>query len=99
MNIHKNARMTVHGRALLVSRVRDEEWRVADAAHAAGVSERTAYTWLALFRAGGAAALIDRKSTPGSSPHATPVDQVAVEELRRGRMSGSDRAFPVSGIT
>ena len=89
MNIHKNARMTVHGRALLVSRVCDEGWRVADAAHAAGVSERTVYSWLARFRAGGAAALSDRKSTPGSSPHATPVEQVAaVEELRRGRMSG-----------
>ncbi len=34
MNIHKNARMTVHGRALLVSRILDERWRVADAARA-----------------------------------------------------------------
>ena len=28
MNVHKNARMTVHGRLLLVARVRDQGWRV-----------------------------------------------------------------------
>ena len=61
MNIHKNARMTVHGRALLVSRICDERWRVADAAGAAGVSKRVAYKWLARYRTGGAAALNDRK--------------------------------------
>jgi hypothetical protein len=38
MNIHENARVTVHGRALLVSRIRDQGWRVVDAAKAAGVS-------------------------------------------------------------
>jgi transposase InsO family protein len=89
MNIHKNARMTVHGRALLVSRVCEAGWQVADAAEAAGVSERTAYIWLARFRAGGTAALEDRKSTPGHSPHRTPAEQVAaIERLRRERMSG-----------
>jgi transposase InsO family protein len=81
--------MTVHGRALLVNRVCTQGWRVADAAQAAGVSERTAYTWLARFRAGGAEALADRKSTPGHCPHATPAAQVAeIERLRRERMSG-----------
>jgi transposase InsO family protein len=89
MNIHENARMTVHGRALLVSRICDEGWRVADAAEAAGVSERTAYKWLARYRAGGAAALVDRQSTPGRCPHGTPAEQVAaIEGLRRQRMSG-----------
>jgi transposase InsO family protein len=89
MNIHENARMTVHGRALLVSRICDDGWRVADAAEAAGVSERTAYKWLARYRAGGAAALVDRQSTPGRCPHGTPAEQVAaIEGLRRQRMSG-----------
>ena len=68
MNVHKNARMTVHGRLLLVERVREAGWRVADAAAAAGVSERTAYTWLARWRDGGAAALHDRSSAPAISP-------------------------------
>jgi len=88
MNIHKNARMTVHGRVLLVERMA-AGWRIADAAGAAGVSERTAYKWLARFRAGGAAALNDRKPTPGSCPHRLPAATVAsIEQLRRERLSG-----------
>jgi transposase InsO family protein len=89
MNIHKNARMTVHGRVLLVERVLEARWRVADAADAAGVSERTAYKWLGRYRAGGAAALNDRKPTPGRCPHRTPAETaVAIEALRRQRLSG-----------
>ena len=60
MNVHKHARMTVHGRLLLVQRVREAGWRVLEAAMAAGISERTAYTWLARYRAGGERALHDR---------------------------------------
>ena len=75
MNIHKNARMTVHGRALLVSRIREEGWRVADAAAAAGVSERTAYTWLARLSGGRRAALQDRSSAPARCPHRLPAEQ------------------------
>ena len=89
MNIHKHARMTVHGRALLVSRILEERWRVADAARAAGVSERVASKWLARYRAGGAAALHDRKPTPTRCPHRTPAATVAeIERLRRERLSG-----------
>jgi transposase InsO family protein len=89
MNIHKNARMTVHGRALLVRRIKEERWRVADAAAAAGVAERTAYKWLARYRAGGAAALQDRRATPARCPHRTPAETVAaIEQLRRTRISG-----------
>jgi len=89
MNTHKNARMTVHGRALLVERVTIEGWRVADAAAAAGVSERTAYKWLARHRAGGKPALHDRRSTPGRCPHRLSVELVAaIERLRRQRMTG-----------
>ncbi|MEM8663314.1 MAG: IS481 family transposase [Pseudomonadota bacterium] len=89
MNVHKNARMTHHGRALLVRRVRQEHWRVADAASAAGVSVRTAYKWLARHRAGGEWMLHDRSSAPARMRHATPTDRVAkIERLRRQRMSG-----------
>jgi transposase InsO family protein len=103
MNIHKNARMTVHGRALLVSRVCDEHWRVADAARAAGVSQRVAYKWLARYRAGGAAALHDRKPTPARCPHGTPPETVArIERLRRERLSGPviarQLAMPLSTV-
>ena len=55
---------------------------------AAGVSQR-AYKGLARYRAGGAAALNDRKPTPARCPHATPAATVArIEALRRERLSG-----------
>jgi transposase InsO family protein len=88
MNIRKNARMTVHGRVLLVERV-EASWRVADAAGAAGVSERTAYKWLARHRAGGMAPLNDRRPIAARCPHRLPAERVAeIERLRRERMSG-----------
>ena len=89
MNVHKNARMTVHGRLLLVARVRNHRWRVEDAALAAGVSVRTAYKWLARSRAGGERALHDRSSAPARSPHRLPLDVIAqIERLRRQRLTG-----------
>jgi transposase InsO family protein len=89
MNVHKNARMTVHGRLLMVQRVLEAGWRVVDAAAAAGVSVRTAYTWLARYRDGGEPALHDRSSAPARSPSRLPADLVAtIERLRRQRWSG-----------
>ena len=89
MNIHKNARMTVHGRVLLIERIELDGWRVADAANSAGVSQRTAYKWLSRYRAGGAGALHDRKPTPAHCPHRLPPERIAaIERLRRQRMSG-----------
>ena len=86
MNIHKNARLTPQGRALLVTRVQTEGWQVADAAVAAGVSERTAFRWLARHRAGGECALQDRSSAPARCPHRTNATTVAaIERLRRER--------------
>jgi leucine-zipper of insertion element IS481 len=40
MNIHKNARLTPQGRLLMVRRIEEEGWKVADAALAAGISKR-----------------------------------------------------------
>lgn len=45
MNLHKHARLTPRGRALLVQRMLNG-LRVEDASQAAGVSVRTAYKWL-----------------------------------------------------
>lgn len=55
MNAHKHARMTPPGRALLVRRIDAAGWPVAAAAQAAGIPQRTAFKWLARFRAGDAA--------------------------------------------
>jgi len=103
MNAHKNARMTVHGRALLVKRVTVEGWRVADAAAAAGVSVRTAYKWLARFRAGGERMLEDRSSAPARCCHRLADETVAeIERLRRQRMTGPQiarhLAMPLSTV-
>jgi transposase InsO family protein len=84
-----NARMTVHGRLLLVARVADQGCQVKDAALAAGVSVRTAYKWLARHRAGGEPALHDRSSAPARSPRRLPAEvSAAIERLRRQRLSG-----------
>ncbi|SKA28368.1 leucine zipper domain-containing protein, partial [Novilysobacter spongiicola] len=72
MNLHKHARLTPRGRALLVERVINHGLRVEEAAHAAGVSVRTAYKWLRRFREEGWAGLDDRSSRPHRCPHATP---------------------------
>ena len=89
MNTHKNARMTARGRALLVWRMEGENWSVAEAATAAGISIRTAYKWLARYRAGGEAMLADRSSAPVRCRHRLPADRVAeIERLRRQRLTG-----------
>lgn len=72
MKLHRNAKTTPHMRALLVDRIRHQQWRPATAASAAGISVRSAYKWLARHRRGGAAALEDRASTPHEQPRRTP---------------------------
>ena len=89
MNMHKNARLTPQGRLLLVQRVIEQGWTVGSAAGAAGLSERQAYRWLARYRDGGTAALIDRSSAPQHHPHQVPDVRVAeIERWRRQRLSG-----------
>src|SRR5580704_4446529 len=89
MNIHKNARLTPQGRLLMVLRIEEEGWKVADAASTAGLSERRAYHWLARYRASGEIALHDRSSTPGRYRDPVPSTRDAeIERLRRQRMPG-----------
>ena len=71
MKLHRNAKTTPHMRALLVDRIRHQQWAPATAASAAGISVRSAYKWLARHRTGGAAALEDRASTPHHQPRRT----------------------------
>ncbi len=64
MNSHKHGRLTACGRELLCQRVLERSWKVRDASDAAGVSERTAYKWLARYRAEVPTNLTDRSSRP-----------------------------------
>jgi len=74
----------------MIRRIREQGWPVAKAAHAAGVSERTAYKWLARYRGGEAAALRNRRPVPRRLAHRLPDAKIAsIETLRRQRLSGS----------
>lgn len=83
MNLHQNARLTPHGRALLVRRVVIHGLRPIEAAQAAGVSARTAYKWLRRYKDKGWAGLVDRPSRPRTSPNATPPD--VIDQIIQGR--------------
>jgi len=62
MHTHPNARLTAVSRELLVCRhIRDAE-PLADLAAQAWISLRTAYKWLALYRSGSRATLVDLRS-------------------------------------
>lgn len=88
MELHANARLSVEGRRLLCRRVRELNWKVADAAFAGGISERRAYEWLARFDAG--ETLADRSSRPKSSPKKTPASvEAAIVRLRTLRKTAS----------
>ena len=90
MNVHKNARLTPQGRLLMVGRIEEQGWRVADAAAAAGLSVRRAYEWLKRYRAGGEIDLHDRSSTPARYRAPEPSQRDAeIERLRRQRMTGN----------
>ena len=60
---HPNARLTVHGRRVLVERV-ESGWSVSDAARAAGVSRQTAGKWVGRYREFGDPGLLDASSRP-----------------------------------
>jgi len=87
---HANARLTVHGRALLIERVLAGH-RPADVAHQVGCSRATAYKWLRRYRAEGTRGLLDRPSRPRHCPHRTPAPiEAAILEARRAHRCGAD---------
>ena len=88
---HANARLNVHGRRLLVMRVRRQGWAVAHAAAAMGISRQCAHRWVARFDVEGEAGLADRSSRPHCSPHRTsPQVEAAIVAARQERRRGQD---------
>lgn len=73
--MHPRAKLTVHGRRLLVARVVEEGWPPARAAEAQGVSVATAYKWLGRWRAEGLAGLADRSCRPHCCPRRLSADR------------------------
>ena len=96
---HANARLTPHGRRLLVERVITHGRPVAHVAKELGVSRQCAHRWVARFRAEGPAGLLDRSSRPRRCPRRTTaaVEQ-AVLQLRRDKRRGQDWIGPELGI-
>jgi transposase InsO family protein len=92
MNIHKNARLTPHGRELIVRQIESGQTPEA-AARAAGVCPRTARKWWARFKVEGVEGLRDRSSRPHRLRQPTPAAIVEkVEVLRRQRFTGKQIA-------
>jgi transposase InsO family protein len=88
MELHANARLSPRGRMLMCQRVRRDGWTIAEAAEAAGCSERTCYRWLARYDAG--EPLTDRSSAPHRVPGRTPPETEAlIEQLRRLRWTST----------
>ena len=87
---HANARLTIHGRRLIVERV-GAGHRVGDVADQLGCSRTTVYKWLARHRAEGARGLADRPSRPHRCPHRTsPERERLILEARRRHRRGAD---------
>src|SRR5215813_496957 len=87
MDVHQNARLTAHCRALLVNRVLKGMSKPL-IAHQFGVSLTTVNKWLRRYRAEGPCGLEDRPSRPRHSPGATAEElQLAVLALRRQRLT------------
>ena len=92
MNVHKNARLTVHSRAELVRRVHAGQSPKA-VATAFGVDAKTVGKWVGRFEAEGPAGLADRSSRPHRFHRPTPPDVVdQVIALRRQRLCGQQIA-------
>lgn len=80
---HGNARLTIHGRQLLVDRVLAGGRKPAHVAAELGVSRQCVYRWVRRFLEEGSAGLIDRSSRPHQCPRRTPPDvESAVVALR-----------------
>jgi transposase len=95
MNMHKNARLTPHGRERIVRQVLSGQTPEA-VALAAGVCPRTVRKWVVRFKTEGLEGLEDRSSRPRRLYRPTPQAIVEkVEALRRRRWTGKQIAAEV----
>lgn len=96
---HRNARLTFHGRRLLVERVRDQHMPIAHVARAMGISRQCAHRWVARFDAEGEAGLHDRSSRPRRMPTRTsPEAEAMVLAARVEHRRGQDWLGPELGV-
>jgi len=95
MNIHKNARLTRHGRERIVRLARSGQTPNA-IANTVGVCPRTVRKWLTRYQDEGPAGLVDRSSRPHRLYRPTPQSIAErIETLRRQRWIGKQIAQAV----
>ncbi|MBA3687864.1 MAG: helix-turn-helix domain-containing protein [Chloroflexi bacterium] len=95
---HPNARLSVFGRQLLVSRVVVQRWPAAEVAKQLGVSRATVYKWLRRYHAEGSPGLVDRSSRPHRSPRLLAAEEIAaILRARSRRRYGPHRLAPLTG--
>jgi transposase InsO family protein len=93
MKVHANAALGPKGRLTMARRVVEQGWSVAEAAAAAGVSDRTCSKWVVRYRCWGETGLVDRSSAPRTVANRTDEGTIAViASLRRIRFTGPEIA-------
>ncbi|MCP2256126.1 Integrase core domain-containing protein [Prauserella aidingensis] len=95
---HGSARLTVHGRRLIVQR-HQAGWKQAHIAAAMGVSRKCVKTWIDRYATEGEPGLATRSSRPHTSPTRTPDDvEQRVLDLRHRERRGQDWIGPEFGV-
>jgi transposase len=93
MKVHASALFGPKGRELMVGRVIEHGWSIAQAAEAAGVSDRTCGKWRDRYVVEGKDGLRDRHSAPLTVANRTDERRIeAIAALRRLRMTGVEIA-------
>lgn len=95
---HGSARLTVHGRRLIVER-HQAGWKKAHIAAAMGVSRKCVSTWIGRYAAEGEAGLVTRSSRPHTMPTRTSAEvEAKVLAGRREHREGPDVLGPRVGV-
>jgi transposase len=95
---HGSARLTVHGRRLIVQR-HQAGWKQAHIAAAMGVSRKCVKTWVDRFAVEGEAGLFTRSSRPHSMPTKTSAEvELKVLTARAERRGGPDMLSQQVGV-
>ena len=93
MNVHKNARLTLHGRERIVRQVASGQTPKA-VGEAAGVCPRTVRKWVERYRREGLGGLRDRSSRPHRLHRPTPQAVVDRSSVSAASATPASRSQP-----
>ena len=95
---HRNARLTVHGRRLIVERF-EAGWKQAHIAAAMGVSRKCVRTWIDRYASEGEDGLENRSSRPHTTPTRTSAEvEAKILTARSADRCGPDVLGPRIGV-